>query len=183
MPLTTRQITPGDTVNLWELFEEVRGWITTLADSGTSARFWTGYPTTKSTGDGKNVSVAMANQIESVGGVAPAFDGDSFKLAAGRYRIDLQARFDQASGGYRTLSLLKNAGVTTYNSSTSPPGTYMRSSQVAASSNDTTAQLSWTGTLAGTDALIVMVRQTSGSSTNVVGTMQDSALTITRLGD
>lgn len=179
----TRQITASDTVNLWELFEEVRGWIDTLATSGTSARFWTGYPTAKSVGDGRNVSLALSNLSESAGSVSLAWDGDGFKLAAGRYRIDLQVRFDQASGGYRTVSLMKNAGVTTYNSTSNPPGTYLRSAQYAASTNDTTVQLTWVGTLAATDSLLVIVRQTSGSATNIVGTPQDSAMMVQRIGD
>ncbi len=183
MAVTTRQITPSDTVQLWEIFEEVRGWIDDLSDSGTAARYWTGHPLTSNISDGKNVSVAMSTQDEAAGGVLPAFDGDSFKLAAGKYRIDLQVRFNQSSGGYRSLSLMKNAGVTTFNSTSNPPGTYLRSSQVASSSNDTTAQLSWIGTLAATDSLLVIARQTSGSTTQIVGTMQDSALTIQRIGD
>lgn len=183
MALTTRLFTALDTVNIWELLNEIKGWVDTLASTGTSARYWVGYNTTKSLADGRNVSVAMSNQVESAGGVLPVWNGDTFSLAAGRYRIDLQVRFNQASGGYRTLSLLKNPGVTTYNSATSPPGTYVRSGQFASSSNDTTAQGTWVGTLAATDALMVVVRQTSGASTDLVGTPQDAALIIERLGD
>jgi hypothetical protein len=183
MPLTTSEIKPTDTVNLWEIFERIRGWIDTLNNQGTQARYWSGYPVTKTVADGKNVSVAMGVQIETVGGVAPTFDADTFKLAAGRYRIDLQVRFDQASGGYRTVSLMKNPTATTWNSTSNPPGTYLRSAQVASSSNDTTVVISWVGTVSASDALWVVVRQTSGSSTGIVGTAQDSNMTIERMGD
>lgn len=183
MSLITRLFTAGDTVNIWELLNEIKEWIDELASSGTAARYWTGFPSGKSLADGRNVSIAMANQIEKAGDIAPTFDGDAFKLAAGKYRIDLQVRFDQSSGGYRSLSLLKNPGVTTFNSSNNPPGTYLRSAQFASSSNDTTVQLTWVGTLTATDVLLVVARQTSGSSTGVVGTMQDSVLMIQRIGD
>lgn len=185
MALTTRLFSAADTVNLWELLNEVKGWIDQLngGGAGSAARYWTGHPAQKSLADGRNVSVAMSTQDDSAGSVVPVWNGDAFALPAGRYRIDLQVRFDYASGGYRTVSLMKNAGVTTYNSSTGQPGTYLRSAQYAASSNDTTVQLTWLGTLAASDALLVIARQTSGTTTNVLGTAQDSSLMIERLGD
>jgi hypothetical protein len=183
VPLTTREFTALDTVNIWDLLNEIKGWVDDLGSSGTDARYWTGYPASKNITDGRNVSVGMTTQIEAVGGVLPAFDGDAFRLAAGRYRIDIQVRFDQSSGGYRSVVLMKNPGVTTFNSSNSTPGTYLRSAQYASSSNDTTVQLTWVGTLSATDALMVVSKQTSGATTGIVGTPQDSSLTIQRLGD
>lgn len=181
--LVTRLFTPADGVNIWELLNEVKGWIDTLRDQGTSARYWTGQLVAKSTGDGKNVSVRMSGQIDQAGGLTPAWDADTFKLPAGRYRISVLIRFNANSGGYRTLSLMKNPGVTTYNSSNSQPGTYVRSVQVANSANDTSVMADKILTVADSDVFMIVVRQTSGGTVDLLTNPWDSELSIQRIGD
>lgn len=42
--MATREFSANDTVEIWRLLNEVRGWIDDLAEAGVTARYWVGRP-------------------------------------------------------------------------------------------------------------------------------------------
>lgn len=183
MAVTTRLFGAGDTANIWTLLNEIKGWIDSLGSEGTLARYWTGTPSAKTLTNLIYTSLRMNGISSANGGIAPTFDGDSFSLPAGHYRFSVQVSFGVDPTGYRNLYLLRNTGYTTYSSGSAPPGTQLRSVQVAATSNNTSIQATKLVKVAATDKFIIVVRQNSGQNLGLLVGPEDNELMIERIGD
>ena len=185
--VTTRAFGAGDKVSIWDLLNEIRGWVDALSSEGVVARYWRGrLPADRSIANGNYTSWKPNNVIESAG-LTPTWTGDVFRLPAGVYRIEWQMTFDNDADGTRATYLMMNPGAATvFNQGGYFPGATLRASRVSPSSGGAVTTLSpaaVTRRVLATDRFFLGCQHTAGNALNIQSGPQDTELIITRIGD